>query len=140
MKMLPLAILLLITSTPALALNNWNYMSCNGSDGLGYPVSLTTYSNSSLVTINGDRLQIVGKTVNGQGLVTQNFITVNGTLVYDSIVPYSNTNLNIFQFNAVTQKLLARADLSCRFYGNNVAKLGVMDQQIFKSLKITSKK
>ena len=108
MKILPLAILLLITTTPALALNNWTYMACSGADTYGYPVNLTAYSDSLLVTINGDRLRIVGKTINGQGIVTENFVSVSGMVVYDSIVPYSNTNLNIYQFNAVTQNLLAK--------------------------------
>jgi hypothetical protein len=132
MKIFISAILLLISTSSAFAINNWNYMACYGADTRGNPVSLTVYSDSPIVTINGDRLMIVGKTVNGKGLVTENFIAVNGMAVYDSIVPYSATNLNIFQFNAVTQQLLATADLSCRFYGN--AKLGMMDQQIFKPL------
>lgn len=139
MKILQLAFLLLITSTPVSALNNWSYMSCRGADTLGNPVTLTANSDSSYVTINGDSLRIVGKTANGQGVVTENFIAVNGMVIYDSIVPYSNTNLYIYQFNAVTQALLAKADLSCLFYGNSTSKQNVMNQPIFKSLKASVK-
>ena len=96
-----------------------SYMRCNGTDTAGNSVYLITYSNSSVVNINGDMLSIVGKSNNGQGVVTQNFLSVFGVLVYDSLVPVNNTTLTIYQFNAVTQALLAQAWLNCNFYGSS---------------------
>lgn len=134
-----LVILLLLISAPALALNKWNYMVCTGADNAGFPVTLTAYSDSDTVTINGDNLRIVGKTLNGQGVVTENFITTTGVLVYDSLVPFSNTALNAYQFNAVTQNLLAKATLYCKFYGNSESKSKVIAQEIFRLINHTNK-
>lgn len=110
-------------------------MKCNGTDTAGNSVYLIGDSNSQAVNINGDILTIVGKTRNNQGVVTQNFITVSGVLVYDSLVPVNNTNLTIYQFNAVTQALLAQVFMSCNFYGNFVVTPSVMDNQMFDSIK-----
>lgn len=118
-----------------MALNNWSYMSCSGADTTGKPVFLTGYSDSDIVTINGDSLRIVGKTRNGKGVVTETFVAINGMLIYDSIVPTSSVSLDIFQFNAVTNALLAQASLSCGFRGNNSLKFKVIEQNIFNSIK-----
>jgi hypothetical protein len=135
MKRLLLTVFLFMLSASAMALNNWSYMSCNGTDTTGKNIYLTAYSDSSTVNINGNSLKVVGKTRNGQGVVTESFIATNGVVVYDSIVPTSNTNLSLYQFNAVTESLLAQASLSCGFNGNNTSKLTVIEQSIFKTLK-----
>ena len=120
--------------------NSANYMKCNGTDTAGNSVYLISYQNSSTVNINGDILNIVGPTRNGQGVVTQNFLSVYGVLVYDSIVPVNNTNLTIYQFNAVTQALLAQAWLTCNFYGNTVTTPKITDYPFFNSIKADSLK
>ena len=118
---------------------NATYVKCSGSDTTGKSVYLITYPNSSTVNINGDMLNIVGTTRNGQGVVTQNFLSVYGILVYDSIVPVNSNSLTIYQFNAVTQALLAQAWLTCTFYNyNNVSTPNVIDHQIFNSIKTDS--
>ena len=112
-----------------------SYVKCSGTDTAGNSVYLITYPNSSIVNINGDMLSVVGKTNNGQGVVTQNFLSVYGVLVYDALVPINNNSLTIYQFNAVTQALLAQAWLSCNFYGNSVSAPNIMDYQLFNSIK-----
>jgi len=131
MKKSLLAVCILAFSSYAMATGS--YMKCTGVDSAGNSVYLTADSNSSIVNINGDALQIVGKTRNGQGVVTQKFISVYGTLVYDSLVPVTNTNLNIYQFNAVTEALLAQAWLTCQFGDTASSKL--IDLPIFSSIK-----
>lgn len=126
--------MLFLISTPLVALNNWSYMSCDGRDTTGQYIYLFAYSDSATVNINGSILQIVGRTRNGEGVVTETFIATSGVVVYDSIVPTSNNTLNIYQFNAVTEALLARASLYCRFSGNNLSTLSVSKQKIFEKI------
>ena len=135
MSKLVLAVMLLTVSFSAMAFNNWSSMSCRGIDSAGRSVYLSARSDSDFVTINGDNLRIVGKTVNGRGVVTERFVSVVGTFVYDSIVPVTNTSLTIYQFNAVTQALLATASLNCGFSGNEKSEFQVSNQKIFSSLK-----
>jgi len=111
----------------------FNCMSCEGRNIAGRYVYLTSCAGESVVNINGDVLRIVGKTRDGQGVVTENFRTTNGYLVYDSLVPTSNTTLNIYQFNAVTEALLDRAALYCSFIGNHIANAKVSESSIFSS-------
>lgn len=117
------------------ALNTWSNMSCTGYDTTGGYVYLTASSSSSYVNINGDNFLIVGKTKNGQGVVTEKFINARGFLVYDSIVPTSNTSLNLYQFNAVTQALLAQASLSCLISANSPSMFKVVEQSVFKAIE-----
>ena len=138
MKNIVLTILLLIGASSAIAAKSASsatYLKCNGIDGAGNSVYLITYPNSSVVNINGDLLNIVGKTRNGQGVVTQHFLSVYGVLVYDSLVPVNDNILGIYQFNAVTEKLLAQAFLSCTFYGNAALTTKLIDQKMFSSIK-----
>jgi hypothetical protein len=135
MKNLILSTLFLITSTTTMAASNASYMKCTGTDTAGQSVYLITYPNSSTVNINGDMLNIVGKTRNGQGVVTQNFLSVYGVLVYDSLVPVNNNSLTIYQFNAVTETLLAQAWLTCNFYGNAASKASVYDYPMLNAIK-----
>ena len=141
MKNLLLTAMLFIMCNSAMA---WSSMRCTGTDTTGQSMYLLASASSSTVNINGDSLAIIGTTNNGQGLVTKNFISVYGVLVYDSIVPVSSNVLTIYQFNAVTQALLAQAWLTCQFYGITAAtsvpgatasEPSVMDHQIFKSIK-----
>lgn len=138
MKNIVLTILLLITCSSAIATqaeSTASYMKCNGVDGAGNSVYLISYPNSSIVNINGDMLNIVGKTRNGLGVYTQNFVNILGVLVYDSLVPVNNNILGIYQFNAITENLLAQAFLSCTFYGNAAATTKLVDQNMFSSIK-----
>lgn len=132
MKKILLSALIALASTSALAKAQWTYIVCNGYDSAGKPASLTAYSDSNYVTINGDLLKITGKTRDGRGVVTEEFTTTSGKRVYDSIVPYSNTGLNLYQFNAITDALLARADLECKFYGAKGSKHSVKDLPFIK--------
>jgi hypothetical protein len=50
-------------------------------------------------------------------------------------MPVTNTRLDIYQFNAVTQALLASAILSCGFSGNDKSEFQVRNQKLFSSLK-----
>lgn len=90
---------------------------CTGLDGKGNHVRLVANEDSDYVIINGYSYKLVGYTRDGRGVVTENFINVSGKLVYDSIVPQGYMTLGIYQFNAVTQRLLAKAILSCDAYG-----------------------
>jgi hypothetical protein len=129
-------ILLSIISLSANALNSWSVMSCSGADTAGKSVYLTASSDSSTVTINGDVLRIMGKTRNNLGVYTESFIATSGIVVYDSLVPITNTSIGIYQFNAVTEALLAKAALNCTFSGNG--DLRVADQQVFNALKASA--
>lgn len=126
---------LLFTSISTMAANTASYMKCNGTDTAGQSVYLITYPNSSIVNINGDMLNIVGKTRNGQGVVTQNFLSVYGVLVYDSLVPVNNNSLTLYQFNVVTEALLAQAWLTCDFYGSTAPKASVFDYSMLNAIK-----
>lgn len=112
------------------------FIRCDGIDNAGNSVYAFIYPDSDIVNINGDRLNIVGQTRNGQGVVTQNFINTYGTLVYDSLVPVTQMSLSIYQFNAVTQTLLAQAFLSCKYVGkqmdSNEKTINLTDHPIFK--------
>ncbi len=146
MKGLLLSIVLLLTGGSAIAANTASYMRCNGTDTTGQSMYLIVYPNSTDVNINGDVLSIAGPTRNGAGVVTQNFISVYGVLVYDSIIPVNYNTLTIYQFNAVTQAILAQAWLTCNVYGGAMSAPGsstsstaapnLMDQQIFNSIKV----
>lgn len=126
MKKLLLTVCILLIGGTAMATT----MKCNGMDNY-----LIADLDSQYININGDILTIVGKTRNNQGVVTQNFLNVYGVLVYDSIVPVNNTSLMIYQFNAVTQVLLAQAFLSCNYYGVNASTPNVIDHPMFHSIK-----
>lgn len=137
MKNLILSVLLLIVGTSALAANTSAvYMKCNGVDTAGKRVYLISYPYSSTVNINGDILNIVGTTRNGKGVVTEDFVNVFGVLVYDSLVPINDYLLNIYQFNAVTNALLAQARLTCNFYGYAAnTKKSIFDHPALKDIK-----
>jgi len=135
MKKFKLAFVLLMISSPVMALNTTSAVECNGADTTGQHIYFAASSGSSIVNINGSFLRVVGKTRDGKGVVTENFITVNGTLVYDSIVPISSNSLNIYQNNAVTERLLAQANLICRFIGNNSSKPQLTEQSIFSQIR-----
>lgn len=132
MKKIFLIMLLLIIGGSAIA---GGHIKCNGSDTAGNSIYLIAYENATTVNINGDILNIIGKTNNGQGVVTQNFLSVAGILVYNSIVPINNSSLTIYQFNAVNQRLLAQAWLSCSFYGYTSSAPKLIDHQAFSSIK-----
>ncbi len=136
MKKLLLTICLLISTSSIMAYT----VKCTGTDSAGYSIYFIGDSNSLTVNINGDILSIVGKTRNNQGVVTQQFINVFGTLVYDSIVPINNNSLTLYQFNAVTQALLAQAWLSCSFYGANASTANIINHPMFNSIKANSMK
>lgn len=134
MKNLILSAILFLVGVST-TVNAASYMYCNGTDTAGQNVYLIAYSNSSVVNINGDILSIVGLTRNGQGVVTENFISVSGVLVYDSIVPINDDSLTIYQFNAVTNKLLAQAWLVCSFYEYYGVKESVFEHPLLKAIK-----
>lgn len=133
MQKILVTILLSIVSATAIAANNWSSMTCTGVDGAGKTITLTAQSDSPSITLNGLSLRILGKTKNGLGLFTENYVTVLGTIVYISLMPTSNTTLDIYQFNAVTEALLARVSLACTFSGN--VNPTVATQPMFKLLQ-----
>jgi hypothetical protein len=123
-------------------LSSAGYMRCQGIDSAGNNVYLIANLDSSVVNINGDILRVIGKTRNGQGVVTEKFLNVFGVFVYDSIVPVSSNGLTIYQFNAVTEALLAQAMLSCSF-SNTATSNGqnkLIEHQIFNFIKENSLK
>jgi len=132
MKHFLLTCLLLITASSAMASGT---VRCTGADRTGKSVTLTMYENVPTVNINGDMLNVVGPTRDGQGVVTQNFVTTTGAVVYDSIWPTSNTSVLLTQFNAVSQLLLAQANLSCVYSGFSGASPNLIDHPIFKSIR-----
>lgn len=140
MKNLLITALLFIASASAMAVNSASYMRCSGTDTAGHSVYLITYPNSPIININGDMLKIVGPTRNGQGVVTQDFISVYGMLVYDAIIPVTNNSLTIYQFNAVTQVLLAQAWLTCNFFDNQVTTSNVIDYPLFDVIRANTLK
>lgn len=134
MKRIIYTAILFIISTSSFALNHWSTLTCNGFDTAGNSVYLVAQSDSPYVNINGDILRIVGKTRNGLGVVTEDFIGVNGVLMYDSIVPTSYRAISIYQFNSITEVLMARADLVCTIYSNSKSNPSVFEQNIFKNI------
>lgn len=115
----------------AIAANKWDHVICKGTDTTGRAVTFAAYYGSTIVNINGDNLRIVGKTRDNSGVVTENFISTSGTLVYDSIVPVTDYSINIYQFNAVTERLLAKAYLTCTFFGSDKLQARISDHVIF---------
>ena len=107
---------------------------CNGYDATGYAIYFIGSSDSNTVNINGDILRVVGKTRDGTGVVTETFIATNGVLVYDSLVPVTSNTLSIYQFNAITNKLLAFASLNCKFSGISKT-ASLFDHKSFSALK-----
>lgn len=144
MKKILLAIGLLIASGYSMAMT----VRCNGVDGFGNSIYLIMDSNLPTVNINGDILRVVGKTRNNQGVMTEQFINVYGTYVYDSLVPVNLTMLSIYQFNAVTQSLLGQALLNCQASGNMhtslaassppSSQLNIIDLPLFSPIKATT--
>jgi hypothetical protein len=103
-------------------------MQCNGFDNLGYRINLTADIKADIINVNGKILRVVGKTWDGQGVFTENYINSMGVFVYLSLIPKGQTSLLINQFNATTQVLLANGLLSCNF--SSIKK--VSDHPLFK--------
>jgi len=114
-----------MSSTSALA----SSASCSGSDGYGNAVFVYLDFQSPVVTINGLTLRLVGPTRSGQGVVTENFINRYGILSYDSLNALGPNALGVYQFNAVTNALLASAVLNCNLYAVH----NIKEMKIFKN-------
>jgi len=108
MKNLLLGICLLMVSVPAMA----NSVNCVGMDNAGQKVTISANSDSADIKINGFKHTIVGKTKSQQGFVTETYLNGDGVLIYDSLLPL-DTTMMIFQFDAVSQELMATANLNC---------------------------
>lgn len=111
-----------------------NYLECTGFDGLGQKVNANIYCSQGCkkVTayINGDKFTAVGETKDSQGFVTKKFVTTQGVYVYDSVVfSKKKLSLNIYQFNAATNALVAKAPLSCHIV-NDSANHNIESRQI----------
>lgn len=109
-----------------------SYMNCNGMDNTGHRVTLFGDIAHDIININGSSLKIVGLTKNGQGVVTEKYISNYGIWAYVSLIPVGNNAIMLYQFNAVTEALLATAYLSCSFTSGSG---NVLDYPVFKLIK-----
>ncbi|HHF7341020.1 TPA: hypothetical protein ACPSKZ_000713 [Legionella anisa] len=106
------------------------YYNCSGS---GMNVSGDASGN---IWINGQHHVVSGKTMDGQGVVTENYINNTGTLVYASLYPVSANSLKLSLYNAVTQYLITSTYLSCTFsLKANGKQENLFDQKHFSAIK-----
>lgn len=106
------------------------YYNCNGGG-----MNLSGDINGN-VWIDGQHHVVSGKTVDGKGVVTENYVNVSGVLVYASLYPVSTNSLKLSLFNAVTQYLINSTYMTCTFSLNaNGKQEGLFDQKHFSSLK-----
>lgn len=106
------------------------YYNCNGG---GMSVSGDVNGN---IWINGQHHIASGKTVDGRGIVTENYVNTSGVLVYASLYPISNNSLKISLFNAVTNYLITSAYTTCTFsLKTNGKQEGLFDQKHFSSIQ-----
>lgn len=103
---------------------------CNGG---GMNVSGDANGN---IWINGQYHMVSGKTVDGQGVVTENYLNTSGILVYASLYPISTNTLKISLFNAVTNNLITSTYTTCTFsLKSNGKQEGLFDQKHFTSIQ-----
>jgi hypothetical protein len=85
----------------------------------GKTMNLISDLDTGTVNLNGDIFKVVGTAINGKGIVTENYVNADGTVVYLSLQPLKHNDrrtLNLYLFNGVTNQLLSNIKLSCGSY------------------------
>ena len=99
-------------------------LNCTGQDNHGNIIHIShDESHGSLkntVTIDGQIIKIIGKTKNGLGIVTENFINAYGDTVYDALVPLDYNQLNVYQIYTIegTEGLGDHLNYQALLYGS----------------------
>lgn len=104
MKNLLLAIL--ITMSSSIAAQDSHYtLNCVGFDNNSNRIDISHDEDSlkNTVNINGKIIKIIGKTKNGLGIVTENFINSYGDTVYVALVPFDHERINMYQIYTTSE-------------------------------------
>jgi hypothetical protein len=111
MKNLLLAIL--ITMSSSIAAQDLHYtLNCVGFDNNSNRIDISHDEDSlkNTVNIDGKLIKIIGKTKNGLGIVTENFINAYGDTVYVALVPFDYERINMYQIYTTSGDIGGQSD------------------------------
>lgn len=87
---------------------------CVGMESDGSTIHVMVDSNSNTMNIEGEIYKIIAPTQDHKGISTENYQTVKGHTVYDSLVYDSNqTTAMFYQINDKTKDVIAQIPVAC---------------------------
>lgn len=87
---------------------------CVGMESDGSTIHVMVDSESNTMNIEGEIYKIIAPTQDHKGISTENYLTVKGHTVYDSLVYDTNPSTAMFyQINDKTKGVIAQIPVAC---------------------------
>tara|TARA_R110000868_G_scaffold357226_3_gene618680 strand:+ start:997 stop:1338 length:342 start_codon:yes stop_codon:yes gene_type:complete len=86
---------------------------CLGANDIGQTLKVWIDWDANFIEINDEVHRIVGGTVDGNGLGTEDFRSDDGQLVYNNIIAHGR-EITLNQYDAKTDNYMMTASLACK--------------------------